>query len=332
MNFWYKKSLIAWLLAPFTALFWFISQSRRFAYRKGFLKSYRPDVPVIVVGNLSVGGNGKTPLVIWLADYLGEAGLKVGIISRGYGSKSEHYPLTVTESTDAKLSGDEPLLIARRTGAPVVISANRKESCEQLCREFKIDIIISDDGLQHYALQRDYELVVVDGKRLFGNGWLMPSGPLRELTSRLKSVDGVIYNSNHETSPRMPSIMQLKADKFINLSTRERCDAIEFSSNNINAMAGIGYPQRFFDTLQGLGITVNKQVPFTDHATLTEEELAEIGSQDNILLMTEKDAVKCQHFAKDNWWYLPVTAEIEGPFVKTIDKIIEEVKHESKLT
>ena len=178
----------------FSLLFWLISQLRHALFCLGIKSSYRAPKPVIIVGNLSVGGNGKTPVVVWLVEELKKRGLRVGVISRGYGGKSKTYPLFVTENTRPIEGGDEPVLIAKRTNAPVVISPNRQQAIELLLSQAECDIIVSDDGLQHYKLQRDLEIVVMDAERALGNGFVLPAGPLRELPSRLKSVDFVITN------------------------------------------------------------------------------------------------------------------------------------------
>ena len=184
MPFWYSNSKLAWLLLPFSLLFWLISQIRLALFSLNILSSYKSPKPVIIVGNLSVGGNGKTPVVVWLVEELQKQGLRIGVISRGYGSQSKTYPLLVTPETDPVQGGDEPVLIAKRTGVPVVISPNRQQAIELLLKTQDCDLIISDDGLQHYKLQRDIEIVVMDAERALGNGFVLPAGPLRELPSR----------------------------------------------------------------------------------------------------------------------------------------------------
>lgn len=250
MQFWYKKFGLHWLLLPFSALFLLISYFRKTLYQQGFLSSYQAPVPVIIVGNLTVGGNGKTPVVIWLVEQLQQRGLKVGVISRGYGSQSKTFPLLVTEQSDPILSGDEPLLIAKRMQAPVCISPNRQQAIELLLQTHQCDLIVSDDGLQHYKLQRDLEIVVIDSERLFGNGFLLPAGPLRELPSRLKTVDFII--SNGKQCHYSDVAMQLMPHYAVNLRTGEKKALQDF--HQVNAMAGIGNPVRFFTMLEQLGI------------------------------------------------------------------------------
>lgn len=248
MNFWYAKTkiarLVSWLLLPLSVLFWLISSWRRFLWQKGWLASYRAPVPVIIVGNLSVGGNGKTPVVVWLVDQLQQRGVNVGVISRGYGSQAKQYPLLVSAQTDPQEGGDEPVLIAKRTGAPVCISPNRQQAIELLLRSFPCDLIISDDGLQHYPLQRDMEIVVVDGERVFGNGFVLPAGPLRELPARLKQVDLIIANG--KSIPHTDTLMRLVPYYAINLKTQEKRLLTEFVQQPAIALAGIGHPPRFF--------------------------------------------------------------------------------------
>ncbi len=328
------------ILSPLSLIFWLITIIRRNLFQSGFLKSYKASVPVIIVGNLSVGGNGKTPVVVWLVEQLQAKGLKVGVISRGYGSQSKHFPLLVTADTEAKLGGDEPVLIAKRTGVPICISPNRQESIELLLSQFHCDVIIADDGLQHYKLQRDIEIVVM-GEKGLGNGFLLPAGPLRELPSRLQSVDLIITNGLENAYSQ--AIMQLIPEYAINLKTGEKCKLAEFntalsegvSSKSINALAGIGNPQRFFTMLENLGFSVDRAVAFQDHQAFTEEMFAEFEDQ-TPLFMTEKDAVKCKSFAKSNWWFVPVTANItdslnyQGKLASFLQKIIHKVEANRK--
>ena len=269
MPFWYTRSKIAWLLLPFSLLFWLISQVRRSLFQLGILATYRAPKPVIIVGNLSVGGNGKTPVVVWLVEQLRQRGLKVGVISRGYGSRAESYPLLVSAQTDPKCGGDEPVLIAKRTGAAVAISANRREAVELLLKSADCDLIIADDGLQHYKLQRDLEIVVMDAQRALGNGFVLPAGPLRELPGRLKSVDFVITNGGQNVYS--DAVMQLKPHYAVNLQSGEQRPLNSFSEGV--AMAGIGNPQRFFTMLEDLGIHLSQTHAFADHQPFDEQLL-----------------------------------------------------------
>ncbi|HDR1022039.1 TPA: tetraacyldisaccharide 4'-kinase [Pasteurella multocida] len=325
MQFWYSRNWLMWLLSPLSLLFWIISQIRNALFKQGILSSYRPPVPVIVVGNLSVGGNGKTPVVIWLVQQLQQQGIKVGVISRGYGSQAKTYPLLVTSTTDPIEGGDEPVLIAKRTGVPVVISPNRQQSIELLLQTSNCDLIISDDGLQHYKLQRDIEIVVMDGERGFGNGFVLPAGPLRELPSRLSTVDFIISNGNQ--TKNADAVMHLVPRYAVNLKTNEQRLLTEFQISSVSAIAGIGNPQRFFNMLEEMGIQVQDSQSFQDHQRFEPAQFAKF-DENRPLFMTEKDAVKCMKFAKENWWYVPVEAEIEGEKVRSfLQKILQKVQH-----
>lgn len=310
MNIWQTKSLVTWLLAPLSLLFWLISQIRVMLYRKKILTSYRSPVPVLVVGNISVGGNGKTPVVVWLVEQLQQRGVKVGVISRGYGGKNKQYPQLVTADSNPELMGDEPVLIAQRTLAPVAISPNRRQSIELLLSQFELDLIITDDGLQHYALERDMEWVVVDGERRFGNGFVLPAGGLRELPSRLKSVQAVICNG--KSAQAGEHLMQLEPEWVINLKTGEKKPITDFYHQSAIAIAGIGYPSRFFMMLQELGIQLKESYGFADHQPYALNIIEPLQKDGLPLLMTEKDAVKCRSFAQPNWWYVPVSAKFSA--------------------
>lgn len=310
---WFENNAAKWwmipLLLPLTALFWLISSIRRFAFNTRLFTSYTVDKPVIVVGNIGVGGNGKTPVVIYLVELAKSLGLKPGVISRGYGGKAEVYPYALSEHSTTAQAGDEPILIFKRCHIPVVVGSDRVANAQKLI-EFGCDIIISDDGLQHYRLQRDIEIIVVDGKRLFGNGLLLPAGPLRERTSRLNNADIVIFNGESNSRDNSSLLMTLVASNLRHIKTGEQLSLADFLSNNsqVNAIAGIGSPQRFFDTLQTVGFNIEKQQGFIDHKSFKQSDFIQF-KDDIPLLMTEKDAVKCQKFAQDNWWYLPVDAQ-----------------------
>jgi tetraacyldisaccharide 4'-kinase len=317
--FWYRPITWAWLLYPLALLFKLVSTARRLCYQKGLFNSYRSDLPVIVVGNISVGGNGKTPFVIWLCETLIAAGYKPGVISRGYGGKSDNYPLLVEQNITGKEAGDEPVLIYKRLAIPVVVDPIRKNAAAYLSEHCDVDIIITDDGLQHYALQRDIEIVIVDGKRRFGNQQLMPMGPLRESISRLKSVDFVINNGAEK---------QHEISMFFEAQTCQRVDGknAPLADNiKVNACAAIGYPQRFFDTLIEQHFTLDKAVGFSDHHAFSPADFNQFANEIP-LLMTEKDAVKCTHFAQQNWWYLPISAQLPETFKKQLLNRIKEHK------
>ncbi len=305
---WSGESPLWLLLLPLSWLYGLVSGVIRACYRLGLKRAWRAPVPVVVVGNLTAGGNGKTPVVIWLVEKLTERGVRVGVVSRGYGGKAARYPLLLNAQTSTAEAGDEPVLIFQRTGVPVAVSPKRSEAVQALLAEQAVQLVITDDGLQHYALARDKEIVVIDGVRRFGNGWWLPAGPMRERESRLRSVDAVIVNGGEAKAGEIP--MRLAPGLAVNLLTGERRDVTGLSS--LVAMAGIGHPPRFFATLENQGATLEKCVPLADHQALTAEKVASLLSPGQTLVMTEKDAVKCRAFAKAHWWYLPVDAELSG--------------------
>ncbi|MGK0442609.1 MAG: tetraacyldisaccharide 4'-kinase [Pseudohongiellaceae bacterium] len=328
---WYKQSKWLYLLFPVTVIYYLLISLRQLFYRAGLFKSYRANIPVIVVGNITAGGTGKSPVVIALAKYLNQQGFKPGVISRGYGSNVPSYPFLVKPNNDPKQAGDEPLMIAKSTQLPVMISANRGDSIEQLILAYNCNVIIADDGLQHHALARDIEIVVIDGERLFGNKFLLPMGPLREPLKRLDSVDFQLYNggncpqSYHDNyiknyTAAKPTHshcygMQLSPEPLINiLSSMPKDSAVVL--NKVHAVSGIGNPQRFFNTLKSLGYDIIEHA-FDDHHSYQPQDL-EFGD-DLPVVMTEKDAVKVTAFAKTNYWYLPVTAVIDESFFQRIE-------------
>ncbi len=316
--------ILLWpLLWPLSVIFKSISHSRRQAFQSGKKSSYKAPVPVIVVGNITAGGNGKTPVVIWLVETLQQLGFKPGVVSRGYGAKAPSYPLMVTADTSTSHCGDEPKLIYQRTKAPVAVDPVRSEAVKALLKH-NIDIVITDDGLQHYALERDIEFVVVDGVRRFGNEQLIPLGPLRESVARLKEVDFTITNGGQPCAGEIA--MNLKPDLAVNMVTGEKVAVSELK--NIVAWAGIGHPPRFFNTLRELGAEPVVAHGFADHKDFNPSHLFELAEHGDNVIMTEKDAVKCAEFAKENWWYLPVSANIslqdEQHIVETIKEVMEQ--------
>lgn len=315
----YAKWLLVPLLFPLTLLFACLTSLRKTLFKIGIKESIQVNCPVIVVGNITVGGNGKTPMVIFLVEQLQKRGVKVGVLSRGYGGKAPHYPYQLTSQSTAEEAGDEPVLIYQRCQVPVVVDANRIAAANRLIAS-GCQVIISDDGLQHYRLKRNYELAIIDSNRIFGNGLLLPAGPLREFSNRLNSVNRIIYNGHlnntADVNGQAPKHeMTLSASRVVNLSTGDSVELKEFiqENNKVNAIAGIGNPQRFFTYLAELGFEINKQQGFVDHQAYNESQFQEIDKTDKqtakpILLMTEKDAVKCKGFAQAHWWYLPVGA------------------------
>jgi len=304
---WVRISPWQLLLMPLSWLFYLLSASRRLCYRLGILKSYRTQVPIIVIGNITVGGTGKTPLVIWLTDQLKRAGFTPGIISRGYGV-NHHQSIEVSLGSLPSEVGDEPVLLMRRTGCPVFVNIDRVAAAKSLLQAYPdCDVIISDDGLQHYRMQRDIELVVVDAARGFGNQMLLPAGPLREPVSRLKQVDAVIYNGKPVDLAGFEMSLQAKTIRRVD-DPRIEASLDVLENVPIKAVAGIGNPKRFFQQLRELELVIEEHM-FPDHYAYRPEDLAFAG--DAVVLMTEKDAVKCAAFAKQNWWYLPVDALLD---------------------
>ncbi|QZN94099.1 tetraacyldisaccharide 4'-kinase [Symbiopectobacterium purcellii] len=317
---WSGASWLYWLLIPFSVLYGLITAIIRYSYRAGWRRVWRAPIPVVIVGNLTAGGNGKTPLVVWLVERLQRQGYRVGVVSRGYGGKAERYPLVVDASVSTVQAGDEPVLIYQRTGAAVAVSPVRRDAIEALLARQPLDVIVTDDGLQHYALARDIEIVVVDGERRFGNGWWLPAGPMRERAARLRSVDAIVVNGGEPQPGEIA--MHLQPGDAINVLTGETCPVVTLTGSV--AMAGIGHPPRFFATLRAQGVNVVREVTFADHQTYLPEAI-QVLTEDNQqpLLMTEKDAVKCRAFAQANWWYLPVDAQLAEPGASLLlDKIM----------
>lgn len=319
--YWWDRNGVALVLLPLSWLFCGLVWLRRAAYRIRILPSKRMSVPVIVVGNITVGGTGKTPLVIWLASRLKKMGYKPGIVSRGYGGSAKYWPQQVLPGSDPTAVGDEPVLIASRTGCPVSVGPDRVAAALAMQKHIDCDVIISDDGLQHYALRRDIEIAVMDGERGVGNGFCLPAGPLRERVSRLNKVDMVVSNG---TAGRGQYVMLLKCTAVINIfDPRKRKSLDDFAgAGRVHAVAGIGNPERFFKKLETAGISIERH-GFPDHHRFTAEDLDAFG--DATLLMTEKDAVKCCRFARPNHWFVQVDAQLHSTFEHRLDKMINDL-------
>lgn len=329
---WFKKHPAKWLfvplLFPLTLLFWLLTILRRASYRLGLAKSYSIDVPVVVVGNISVGGNGKTPVVVYLVEQCVNMGLKPGVISRGYGGQAEHYPYLLDQHSTPEQAGDEPILIYQRCQVPVVVGSDRVASA-QLLVELGCDVIISDDGLQHYRLGRDVELIIIDGIRRFGNGLLLPAGPLREGQWRLKTTDYIIVNGGKAEQNEVS--MSLKPQFVCHLLTGKQVPLAQFVAKNavINAMAGIGAPERFFTTLSTAGFSLAQTKSYVDHSHYRQDDISAF-TKDIPLLMTEKDAVKCKGFAQEHCWYLPVEAVFNDALIDSLLVDIQTLAERSK--
>ncbi len=304
---WYRITFLHLILLPLSMLFLLLAASRRALYRAGVLHAERLPVPVIVIGNITVGGSGKTPLTLWLTQQLIEAGWHPGIISRGYAGNSLS-PQAVLGTVDPEVTGDEAVLMAQRNLCPVWVGRNRAAAGRALLATHpECDVLLSDDGLQHYRLRRDAEIAVVDGTRRFGNGFLLPAGPLRELPSRLNEVDAVVINGGTATGREYR--MELTGSVFHNLLNPSLTrSAADFHGLRLRAIAGIGHPQRFFAHLSKLGLTALPH-PFPDHYRFA---LADLDFADcDAILMTEKDAVKCVRFATEKCWVLRVDAQVD---------------------
>lgn len=322
---WYGGKPLRWL-KPFSLLFGGLSSIRRNLYASGRRKVYRASVPLIVVGNITVGGTGKTPLIVYLARQLMDAGYRPGIVSRGYGSKAPQYPFHVLADSPVSQSGDEALLIARNTQCPVVIDADRVEAVKSLEQHYDCNVILSDDGMQHYAMARDIEIAVIDSLRRFGNGQLIPAGPLREKPQRLEQVDFIICNGDCDLEFDIPTYtMRLEPRQLCHIQSGEKypiagiqselAKSREDDSNKprhkVHAIAGIGNPERFFSSLCDCGFDIITHI-FSDHHVYTADDIR--FNDDYEVVMTEKDAVKCTDFARKSDWYLSVDAVIDEDF------------------
>lgn len=315
---WYRDGFVSRLLAPLSWLYCLLVFVRRVLYRAGLLRAIRLPVPVVVVGNLTVGGSGKTPLVVWLARFLRERGWRPGIVTRGYGGQARHWPQTVTPESDPESVGDEPVLLARTAGCPVIADPDRARAAGRLAR-LGCNIVVSDDGLQHYRLARDLEIAVIDGARRFGNGRCLPAGPLREPVSRLDEVQARV-TLGEARAGEWP--MALEARGFHRLGAPGAAVAADrFQSQPVHAVAGIGHPARFFDQLRRLGIAVVPH-PFPDHHRFRERDLAFGDAHETV--MTQKDAVKCERLAGVTGWYLAVEARPDPAFAGFIRHWLKE--------
>lgn len=329
---WYerKSRWFSLLLLPLSWLFAIVVALRRTSYRKGWLRSFRVSRPVIVVGNITVGGTGKTPMTIWLAEQLQARGLRVGIVLRGYGGESTQWPREVTKETSSQEVGDEAVLLAQRTGALVVAGPDRVAAANKAI-ERGAEIVLCDDGLQHYRLQRDAEIAVVDERRELGNRRMLPAGPLREPASRLNSVDVRVKTRRSAPSMTMKSaggrtiVATPTLRGAISLTTGERRALESFSGKRVHAVAGIGNPQAFFDALAALGIQVDPH-PLPDHARLSIRHLAFPDGAP--VLMTEKDAVKCVAGAKghpNELWAVRMDVALSAADAQVMQQVLDRV-------
>ncbi|GIX22763.1 MAG: hypothetical protein KatS3mg121_1546 [Gammaproteobacteria bacterium] len=320
---WYGAHPLAQLLAPLGSLFGLLVGLRRALYRRGWLKVERFPAPVVVVGNITVGGTGKTPLVLWLARHLARRGRRPGIVSRGYRGRAKRWPVVVDADTPVAAVGDEARLLFERSGCPVVVGPDRAAAVRELIARFDCDVVLSDDGLQHYRMGRDIEIVVVDGTRGFGNGLLLPAGPMREPKVRLKSVDFIVTNG-----ARLPGAwpMQVKGDRLVNLADGETGRIEDWRGLRVHAVAALGNPERFFDALRAAGLQPIEH-RFRDHHEFT---VAELTFDDPYpVITTEKDAVKLRPLLDRldgrRFWYLPVEAKLPEAFARAFDQRLEAI-------
>jgi tetraacyldisaccharide 4'-kinase len=337
-KYWYEPNPVSVLLLPLAWLFCSVVILRRFFYRAKIIKPEKLPVPVIVVGNITVGGTGKTPLVAAITEHLKRQGYKPGIVSRGYGGKAATWPQAVTENSDPMKVGDEAVLLAQRCQCPTSVGPDRPHAARALLDAYDCDVIVSDDGLQHYALHRDIEVVVIDGSRGFGNGRCLPAGPLREpaqrvleadfvvtnvvtnvatnvvtntVTNTVTNADTIVVDNGGETGEKIEMRLHMQAARNLKQPLNQKALA-EFVNQTVHAVAGIGNPSRFFNQLKSMGIRLIEH-PFMDHHVYTADELC--FNDDLPVLMTEKDAVKCREFVQEHFWHVPVTAEINKNFL-----------------
>jgi tetraacyldisaccharide 4'-kinase len=323
---WYEDAPSGWLLLPLSGLYWLVLTARKILYSWGLLRTHTASVPVVVVGNITAGGTGKTPTVLWLVEELRDRGFNPGIVSRGYGGSRANSSMRVEAATDAAIAGDEPVLLARRARCPVVVDPDRVRAASMLVED-GADVVVADDGLQHYRLSRDYEICVIDGTRGLGNRRLLPSGPLRESVQRLDNVEQVLVNgelrgsADEQTTAEQNAIsFQLVATEACRLNGSLTRPIDRFAGTTVHAVAAIGNPRRFFDLLRMHGIQVIEHI-FPDHAVLGRKDF-EFGD-DFEIFMTEKDAVKIGRDARDKLWYVPVELEMDpvlaAPLIEQIE-------------
>ena len=322
INAWYQKHLWLYLLLPFSWIFTFLTNRRRRKYLKNQISSFKTDTPVVVVGNINIGGTGKTPLVKYIASKLKERGLKVGIVSRGYGGNFSG-TLRVDDKTEYKKSGDEAQMLAN-LNAPLYLDKKRPRAIQNLINENDCDVILSDDGLQHYKMYRDIEIIVIDGSRRLGNGLTFPAGPLRESSKRLKTGNYIINNGGPTEDGEI--LMTLQPSKFVHLNTGKSYDIDKWPMHNqIHAVAGLGNPGRFFDTLSQLNFDIERH-PFPDHHQFEESDLAFLDHHP--IIMTEKDAARCKNFENPRIWYLTVEPKIEESFINDLESRIRSLPND----
>lgn len=314
-SLWYgKRGFLTYALLPLAWIYQLVNHCKQ-AYGQ-YIKRQTSPCPVIVVGNISVGGVGKTPLVISIVQFCQQQGINVGVVSRGYGSRCQIYPKEVVGNDLASEVGDEPLLIVKKTGAPVFIDPNRSTAVHRCYEKYHCDVIISDDGLQHQAMDRAIEIVVIDGERSLGNGFCLPAGPLRDTPNRLKTADILVCHNGDWPGAYS---MKLKITGLYHLPTHKP-SAWQSLAQPVTVVAGIGNPQRFFHQLKALGLAIN-ETHFSDHQKFTQHQYQSLAKP---VVMTEKDAVKCYQYAHGDDYFVAVTAQLPGQFWQTLSQIMHD--------
>jgi len=320
---WNRIDALTLLLLPLSICYGLIISIRALLYKLGVFRVRHWNVPILVVGNLTVGGSGKTPLVIELARGLRARGWRPGVVSRGYGGISKG-PTTVTAATDPFLVGDEPVLIAREAQVPVVVARKRAKAVDRLLQETEVNLVIADDGLQHLALGRVVEIAVIDGVIGHGNGLLLPAGPLREPLRRLERVDIRVRRGGQPEEGEYP--MSINPSLARNLVSGQEVELVEFSGVPLVAVAGIHQPERFFSTLRNLGLEIQEK-GFSDHHAFQASDIPQ--APERPVLMTAKDAVKCEPFAQENWWAVKQVVTIPQELLSSLDELLERRIHGS---
>ena len=320
---WNRIDALTLLLLPLSICYGLIISIRALLYKLGVFRVRHWNVPILVVGNLTVGGSGKTPLVIELARGLRARGWRPGVVSRGYGGLSKG-PTTVTAATDPFLVGDEPVLIARETEVPVVVARKRAKAVDRLLQETEVNLVIADDGLQHLALGRVVEIAVIDGVIGHGNGLLLPAGPLREPLRRLERVDIRVRRGGQPEEGEYP--MSVNPSVARNLVSGQEVELVEFSGVPLVAVAGIHQPERFFSTLRNLGLQIQEK-GFSDNHAFQASDIPQ--APERPVLMTAKDAVKCEPFAQENWWAVKQVVTIPQELLSSLDELLERRIHGS---
>ena len=310
---WHRADAVSILLLPLSLIYWLAIVTRRWAYDVGIFKTHRFPVPVVVVGNLTVGGTGKTPFVIALTEQLIRRGWRPGVVSRGYRGNFSQATVVPPDGRPRQL-GDEPVLISQKTALPVVVARKRAEGVKRLLEE-SVDIVVSDDGLQHWAMGRCAEIALIDGEAGFGNGFLLPAGPLREPSSRLATIDIRVRRGAKARAGEYSINPCLGAAR--NLVTGEEAPLAQFQGQPVVGIAGIHRPGRFFGMLKQQGLNVSER-KFPDHHRFSPDDIP----ADTTVLMTEKDAVKCGTFARENWWVVPLLMEVPEALMENLERLI----------